>query len=627
MLLAAALQRLGDIPGAIEALESSARVCPRSASLQLELGRLYGAADRVADARRAFEDAVDVHADFADAWNELSTCLLAAGEMPAADRAYERYRRLVANPADLREAYAAFDDGRYDAANQLVRQRLRAGTSAVAAHTLLSAIASRRGDDLAEEAELHEILQLAPCDNTARERLARLLLGQGRAREALILAERLVRGEPGEQKFAILKAESLRLSDRHAEGLEILVQSIAGSPGDADLWLLAGNQQRYLGRPAEAIEAYRRCVQLNIGYGAAYLALSNLKTFRFSTDDIAAMRRALAETPSEPHAANLHFAIGKALEDEGRFAESFQHYALGNRGVRASFTYNADAQSAYVRRFKTTFDTAFFSRRRGWGSDCAEPIFIVGLPRSGSTLLEQILASHSQIEGTRELPYVPAIARELAGPAPTAAAYPESLRGLNESDIKILADRYLALARRHRLQGKPRFIDKMHGNFASIGLIHLMFPRAVIIDARRHPMACGFACYKQLFAPGMNFAYDLTEIGLYYRDYEQLMRHIDEVLPGRVWRAHYENVVTRTDAEIRRLLDHCGLDFEPDCLRFHENRRVAQTLSSEQVRQPMYTDGLQQWRHYEDWLDPLKSSLGNLAHDCPDHHPAGGSYG
>lgn len=615
LLLVAACRRLGESVSAIDVIEGLAATWPDTAMLQLELGCIYAASGRSAEATKALERAIDLDARLAEPWRELSALRLSVGDIVAADAAYLRYRRLATDPVDFLEAYAAFDNGRLDTATLLAQQRLRAGTNEVAAHTLLSAIASRRGDDLAEEAELREVLRLAPCDNTAREQLARLLLRQGRAREALQLADRLLAAEPRHRDFAILKADALRVSDRHAEGLGVLEHCLAECPDDPDLWLLAGNQQRYLGKAAEAIKAYQRCLMSNADYGAAYLALSNLKTFRFSAQETAEMKRLLTKATPQPNALNLHFALGKALEDEGEFADSFRHYAEGNRLARSTFNYNPDAQSVYVQRFKATFDAALFSQRRDWGVDSAEPIFIVGLPRSGSTLLEQILASHSQIEGTRELAYVPMIARELAGGPASAAIYPQNLRNLKKSEVEVLADRYLAEAAKHRLQGKTHFIDKMHGNFASVGLIHLMFPRAVIIDARRHPMACGFACYKQLFTAGMNFAYDLTEIGLYYRDYAELMNHVDAVLPGRVCRVHYEKIVVDTKREIRRLLEHCGLEFEPDCLRFHENRRVPQTISSEQVRLPIYKDGLQQWQNFEPWLAPLESALGSVANE------------
>jgi hypothetical protein len=330
------------------------------------------------------------------------------------------------------------------------------------------------------------------------------------------------------------------------------------------------------------------------------------------------MQRQLAHaSPTGTDPTGLEFALGKALEDRSEFAASFEHYARGNRLARATFNYDSKAMTAFVQRFKATFGKDFFAERADWGLQVRDPIFIVGLPRSGSTLLEQILASHSGAEGTRELPYIPTIARELAGTPETAARYPEHLASLSESDVQSLAARYLARARKHRLLGKVCFVDKMHGNFASLGLIQLMFPQAAIIDCRRHPLACGFACYKQLFSPGMNFAYDLRELGLYYRDYADLMDHVDTVLPGRVHRLNYERLVADTENEVRRLLDYCQLPFEPQCLRFHENRRVVQTNSSDQVRRPIYTAGLEQWRHFDLWLDPLKAALKELIDNYP----------
>jgi hypothetical protein len=313
----------------------------------------------------------------------------------------------------------------------------------------------------------------------------------------------------------------------------------------------------------------------------------------------------------------LEFSLGRTREDRAEFSAAFEHYVRGNRLARASFDYDSKAMTAFVQRFKATFTSRFFADRAGWGQAASDPIFIVGLPRSGSTLLEQILASHSNVEGTRELAYVPTIARELAGPPLTAARYPEGLASLDAAQVDALAARYLASAQKHRPLGKVHFIDKMHGNFASVGLLHLMFPRAAIIDTRRHPMACAFACYKQLFNPGLNFAYDLTELGQYYRDYVEIMGHIDTVLPARVYRLHYERLVTETENEVRRLLDYCKLSFEPACLRFYENRRIAQTISSEQVRQPIHTAGLEQWRHFEPWLEPLETELKDLADDYP----------
>ena len=618
LLLSAACRRLGNSGAAVDVIESLALAQPGSAFMQLELGCTYAACNRTEEAITALERALALDSGLAEAWRELSAQRLAIGETASADFAYIRYRRLASDPPDLADAYAAFDQNRLEAAEFMARRRLQEGTNEVAVFTLLAAIALRRGDDLAEEVSLNQALQRAPCDGTAREQLVRLMIRQGRTVEALPLIERLLAAEPGNSDFLMLKVGALQIAERHDEGLAVLTQSISDHPDNADFWLLAGNQQRYIGHPREAIDCYQRAIELRPGFGMAYWALSNLETFRPSSAHLENMQRQLKLLPrASSDITGLEFAVGRALEDRAEFAAAFEHYVRGNALARASFNYDAKATTAFVRRFKATYTSGFFSARGDWGRAAEDPIFIVGLPRSGSTLLEQILASHSCVEGTRELAYIPTMARELAGAPQSAATYPENLASLGKSDVETLAARYLASAQRHRRLGKPRFVDKMHGNFVSIGLLHLMFPRAAIIDARRHPMASGFACYKQLFNPGMNFAYDLGELGLYYRDYVDLMEHVDDALPGRVYRVNYERLVTDTENEVRRILAYCQMPFEPECLRFYENQRVAQTISSEQVRRPIYSEGLDQWRNFEPWLGPLRAALGDLVDSYP----------
>ena len=618
LLLTAAFRRLGNSTSAVEIIESLADTQPASALVQLELGRTYAAVGRRNESTAALERALELDSTLAEAWRELSEQRLLAAQTAAADAAYSRYRQLTVDPADLADAYAAFDSGRLETAQAVLTQRLQAGTHEVAAFTLLAAIASRRGDDLAEGAALDQVLLQAPCDSTARAQLVRLMIRQGRTEEALPQIERLLDAEPGNSAYWTLKVLALQLAERHDECLALITRLIADHPDNADFWLLAGNQQRYIGRPREAIDSYQHAIARRPGNGMAYWALSNLESFQFGAHEIQNMQSQLALVPAaSPDLTGLEFSLGRTLENRGEYAASFEHYARGNRLARAAFNYDPKATTAFVQRFKETFTSRFFADRADWGQAALDPIFIVGLPRSGSTLLEQILASHSEVEGTRELPYVPTIARELAGTPETAARYPENLAWLGKSDVEALASRYLASARKHRLLGKARFVDKMHGNFASLGLIHLMFPRAAIIDCRRHPIACGFGCYKQLFNPGMNFAYDLEELGFYYRDYVDLMAHVDAALPGRVYRLNYERLVTDTEDEVSRVLNYCRLAFEPECLRFYENRRVAQTISSEQVRRPIYTEGLDQWRHFEPWLDPLKAALRELLQDYP----------
>ncbi len=346
--------------------------------------------------------------------------------------------------------------------------------------------------------------------------------------------------------------------------------------------------------------------------GEAYWSLANLKTFRFDTADLEAMRSQLAQASlGDEDRCFFEFALGKALEDVGEYALSMEQYLHANQRRRAQIAYEPTEMSELVQRSRQVLDADFFEQRRGFGNPACDPIFIVGLPRSGSTLLEQILASHSAVEGTMELPDLLAIARRLTGPRGVSQlTYPLALAQLSASACRALGDEYLERTRIHRKRGTPFFIDKMPNNFAHVGLIQLALPNARIIDARRQPLACCFSVFKQHFARGQAFSYTLEELGRYYRDYIELMAHFDAVLPGRVHRVNYEELVADTEGEVRRLLRYCGLPFEQGCLRFYENDRAVRTASSEQVRQPIYREGIEHWRHYERWLGPLRDGLG-----------------
>jgi len=317
---------------------------------------------------------------------------------------------------------------------------------------------------------------------------------------------------------------------------------------------------------------------------------------------------------------HLEFALGKAYEDAGDWAMSFSHYEKANALQRARFRYDPDHNTERLRHLKAMFTPEFFAARAGTGCLSPDPIFIVGLPRAGSTLIEQILSSHSRVEGTMELPEIIAIARELRAQSGSQAvgAYTRRLASLDAVHLSALGERFLANTRVYRKTGRPYFIDKMPNNFLHIGLIHLVLPNAKIIDARRHPLACCFSNYRQHFASGQRFAYDLADLGRYYRDYVELMAHFDAVLPGCIHRVIYERLVEDTEEEVRRLLDYCGLPFEDACLRFFENERAVRTPSSEQVRQPIYREAVDQWRHYETWLGPLKDALGAVLPAYPD---------
>ena len=615
LLLAAACRRLGDPATAAGVLENLTRAHPASNTMQLELGRAYAAAGRDVDALAVFRRVVELDGQLADGWRELATQWFRVGETAAGDEAYANYHRLVPVQPELQEASDALADGRLDVAEAVLKARLKRRPGDVEALRILALVAARRGDRAGAERGLMECLDIAPGFALARYDLARLLNGQQRIEETLPLLDRLLAREPRNSNYLSLKAQGIRFVGRNDEAIEIMRSLVAEHPQDANSWLLLGILLRETGKQAPAIEAYRQALAVQPGFGDAYWSLANLKTVPLTATDIEDMQRHLARSPVVgSNRLHLEFALGKALEDAGRFEESFEHYRFGNGLRRATIDYDPRAEAADVRRSKALYTARFFAERSGFGDSRADPIFIVGVPRSGSTLLEQILASHSHVEGTRELTYLPALAWEIVARAnPEGGSnYPDPIAPLDRDALAALAARYLALTGGERKLGRPRFVDKMLSNAGHVGLIHLMFPGAAIIDARRHPLGCGFSCYKQLFARGVEFSYDLEEIGLYYRSYFELMEHMDAVLPGRVHRVHYERLVENPEAEVRRLLDYCGLPFENGCMRFYDNARVVQTISSEQVRQPIYADAIDQWRNYEQWLAPLKAALGDV---------------
>jgi tetratricopeptide (TPR) repeat protein len=619
LLLAAACRRLGDPAAATRVLETLCKAHPDSPVMQFELGRSYAAGGRGADALAAFQRAVTLDAAFADGWRELAAQRFLAGNTLEGDTAYLTYSRLAPDPPELADAGVAAAENRLDAADDMLRRHLTHSPRDVVALRMLADIAAQRGDYIAAERSLTECLEYAPGYAAARYDLARLLYVQQRIDEALPFIERLLASDHQNPKYITLKALSIRLVGRGAESISMMEHVVAEHPEDAQGWLVYGNLLREMGDQFRSIEAYRQSIAAQPGFGEGYWALANLKTFRFTDADISSMQEQLARSPPfSSSRKHIEFALGKAFEDAGRFEESFEHYVRGNEQQRYRLDYDPAASTAYLQSSKALYMGSFFADRSGWGSTRPDPIFVVGLPRCGSTLLEQVLASHSQVEGTRELPDVPALVAELyLRPGPGNAEYPASIASLSAAEIGRLAERYLAQTQAHRPLRLPRFVEKMLGNFSHVGLIHLMFPRAAIIDMRRHPLACSFSCYKQLFARGMNFSYDLRELGRYYRDYVELMEHMDAVVPGRVHRVHYEHLVADPEGEVRRLLDYCRLPFEADCLRFYDNPRVVQTVSSEQVRRPIYADAVDQWRHYEPWLKPLKDALGSLADQYP----------
>jgi len=613
LLLGTAQRRSGETPAAAAAFTELAATQPQSAAVHLELARALLAEGKLAEASAALGRALQLEPGLAEAWRERSSLHAARGEWRECDADYARFAALTHQDARFAEAATAIAQERLEHAVQLLRSELERHPDEVAALRLLAQVAVKREDFAEGERLLGECLRLAPGYSRARFDLAEMLHTQQRAEPMLPLLERLLALEPGNLAYRALKAAAYSLLGQSERALSILADLVVEFPENPVGWMYYGHALRSAGRTDEAVDAYRRSARLRPEFGEAWFSLANLKTFRFTPADVAAMRSQLARSDLvDEDRWHFEFSLGHALEQAGEFAASFEHYARGNALRRAAIAYDPERNTRLIERTCALFTREFFAARAGAGHPSSEPIFIVGLPRAGSTLLEQILASHSQVEGTRELPDVPAFAREL-GAWDAAPLYPESVSRLSRAELAALGERYLRQTRPHRLLGRAHFIDKMGNNFLDVGLIHLILPNARIVDARRAPLGCCFSNFKQHFQAGVWFSYSLEELGRYYRDYVALMAHFDAVLPGRIHRVNYEDLIADFEGEVRRLLEYCGLPFEEQCLRFHETRRVVQTASSEQVRRPLYSDSEDEWRNFEPWLGPLKEALGELA--------------
>ncbi|GAC1498904.1 MAG: tetratricopeptide repeat-containing sulfotransferase family protein [Steroidobacteraceae bacterium] len=623
-LIALSQRHLKRIPEALAVLDRLEEAHPQFSRLYQERG-LCHVAQR--DAPRAIEAclrAVNMNPALPASWAMLEGLYRKTGDAENAATAAQHVATLQRLPPEVVQATSLFSDGELTLAEHIVRAYLLQHGNHVEAMRLLARIGMAR--DVLDDAELllEAVLTLAPAYRAARHDYALVLIERhkyGRAREEL---ENLLQLEPDNRQYRTLYATACVGLGEHAKAIPLYRDLLVAAPRSADLHLSVAHALKTLGRRQESIEAYRAAAAARPNFGDAYWSLANLKTYRFLEEEIGRMQAEQA-APTTPLVDRYHlcFALGKAYEDRGNYAESWRYYERGNALKRSESRYRPEILESNTRMQKETCTREFFAERAGSGAADGDPIFILGLPRSGSTLLEQILASHSQVEGTQELADIQRIVLELQGREPDLAKprYPRVLAEISEKESLRLGARYMADTRVYRTN-KPRFIDKMPNNFRHIGLIHLILPNAKIIDARREPMACCFSNLKQLFANGQEFTYSIEDIARYYRTYLELMRHWDDVLPGKVLRVQYEDVVGDLEGNVRRVLDFCGLQFEPACVEFHKTERSIRTASSEQVRQPIFRDGLDQWRHYEPWLGALKAALGDaLLHyrdDCPE---------
>jgi tetratricopeptide (TPR) repeat protein len=620
LMLATALRLSDELEPALAVVDPLARALVNAPEVQLEHGLILARLGRTQAAIAAFKRAVALAPALAEAWRGLAEGLELVGDEAGAQAAQARRIQAGVHDPALMAAASALVDDRLGVAELILRDYLATRPTEPAAIRMLAEVAARLGRHDDAEALLVRCLELASGFTAARHNLATVLYRQGRSEDALVHLDQLLAGEPRNPAYANLKAAALARIGEYAQAIGLYEDVLARYPQQPKGWMSYGHALKTVGRSADCVAAYRKAVDQAPALGEAWWSLANMKTYRFADADLAAMEGQLArEDLAADDRFHLHYALGKAHEDAARYAESFAHYDRGATLRRAQIAYDPETISRHLARSKAALTAELFAARAGQGCPAPDPIFILGLPRSGSTLIEQILASHSTVEGTMELPDITSMARRLSGARTTKdpSAYPEILATLSPEDLKALGEEFLERTRVQRKTGRPFFIDKMPNNFAHIGLIALALPNAKIIDARRHPLGCCFSGFKQHFARGQNFSYGLADIGRYYADYVALMAHFDAVLPGRVHRVIYESMVEGPEREIRALLDYCGLPFEESCLNFHQNDRAVRTASSEQVRQPIFKDAVEHWQHYEPWLGPLKTALGPVLSAYP----------
>ena len=621
LLLATALRRAEEVDAALRTIDPLARAFPAAPEIQLEHGLTLAARGHDRAAAAAFKRSLAADAQNTEAWRGLAEVLRRLGDDEGAEAARDRQIKGGVRDPLLMNAAAAMVDEKLAEAETILRGLLATRPDEPAALRMLAETLSRQGRYPDAEVLLARCVEIAPGFAGARHNLATILYRQNKNAEALAQIEILTAKDERHPGYANLRAAILARLGEYQKAIAIYERVLVDYPNQPKGWMSYGHALKTVGRQADSVAAYRQALAQLPTMGEAWWSLANLKTVRFTEADLEAMAAALAsEDLPEDDRLHLHYALGKAFEDAGRWDEAFARYAEGAAIRRKQLAYDPEENAADAARTKAVFTPAFVAARAGQGCPAPDPIFVVGLPRSGSTLVEQILASHSMVEGTMELPDLIVMARRLGGKTASRAdsLYPEVLADLSPEALKALGEEFLERTRVQRKTDRPFFIDKMPNNFAHAGLIHLILPNAKIIDARRHPLGCCFSGFKQHFARGQGFTYDLTDIGRYYADYVGLMAHFDAVLPGRVHRVIYEALIEDPEREIRALLDHCGLPFEAACLSPHENDRAVRTASSEQVRRPIFKDAVEHWQKFESHLDPLKQALGPVLDAYPN---------
>jgi tetratricopeptide (TPR) repeat protein len=597
---------------ALEQAEEILKAAPHLTAAHVAKGAALAALARHEEAIAVFARATQLDPSNAASWRALGDQHTLLENLAEADQAYAQAIRAAVNDPRLMQAALALCDGKLAIAERTLREHLKAHPTDVAAIRMLAEVGARLGRFEDAEKLLKRCLELAPSFMAARHNYAIVLHRQSKAAEALVQIKLLLEADPENPSYRFLQASALTRVGEYEQAIALYEDILRQHPNNARGWLSLGHARKTAGQARASIDAYAKSIEIEPRFGEAYWSLANMKTYHFDDASLAAMEAALTNDLRQEDRLHVEYALGKAYEDRGAWEQAFRRYQGGARIRRSALHYSADDTTKFTDRMVRFFTEDLFAQRARQGAAAPDPIFIVGLPRAGSTLIEQMLASHSAVEGTMELPDLAMLAKRLAGGKLREGAYPEALAALEPAALQALGEEYLARTRVQRKTKRPLFIDKMPNNFQHIGLIQLILPNAKIIDARRHPMAGCFGAFKQHFARGQPFSYDLTELGRYYADYVRLLDHFERVLPGRVLQVRYERVVKDPDVEIRRMLAYCGLPYEAGCLEFYTNERAVRTASSEQVRQPIYAGAVDHWRHFEPWLGLLRSALGSI---------------
>lgn len=610
-MLAVAQRYGGQLRQAQETLDRLLILVPDFGRAYQEFGHLYRDIPDMDRALHAYTQACHYNPALIASWRAQAQIHSARGQTQAAEQAVAQADRLAALPKEILAVTHYLHEGKLLKAENLCRNFLQHNPQNIEAMRLLADVASRYGVMAEAEFLLESALTFAPDDIQLRLDFIGVLRKRQQFREALAQAKQLYDREPNNPVFQSHYAiESLQAGE-YDQALRLFDLILETLPDDPATLTSRGHALKTMGRQAEAIASYRQVFDKTPGHGDAWYGLANLKTYRFTdTERLLMQAQETAGLLSGASRVQLYFSLGKAYEDAAQYDQAFQYYTKGNDLKRAQSRYDADQMTEELQVQQVVCTRDLFDKHKGRGCPAPDPIFIVGLPRAGSTLLEQILASHSLVDGTLELPNILSLAHGLRNreKITSETGYPRNLHILSAADLAELGERYIRETAQHRA-GASFFTDKMPNNFRHIGLIKLILPNAKIIDARRDPLACCFSGFKQLFAEGQEFTYGLEQIGRYYHDYVALMDHWDDVLPGEILRVQYEDVVADLEGQVRRILDHCGLDFEESCVNFHKTARTVKTASSEQVREKINTKGLKQWQHFEKNLGPLKQAL------------------